>query len=52
MTCQYAKHFTFEVVYNFDRNFRMHLANNKFLRWDHHDQELVAKCLNNHRQVC
>ena len=30
----------------------MHLANNNFLRWDRHDQELVATFLNNHKQVC
>ena len=53
MMCQYAQQFTFEDAYTFDRNFRMRLANNnKFLRWDRHYQELVAKFLNNHKPVC
>ena len=49
---QYVQQLNFEDVYTFDRNFRMRLANNKFLHWDHHDQELVAKFLNNHKPVC
>ena len=51
MICQYAQKFTFEDVYTFDRNFRMRLDNNKFLRLDRHE-ELVDTFLNNNKPVC
>ena len=42
MVCDYFNQYTFNDVYAYDRNFRQRMAALPDLRWDRHDQELVA----------
>ena len=52
MVCDYFNQYTFNDVYAYDRNFRQRMAALPDLRWDHHDQELVAKFLRTNKLVC
>ena len=52
--CQYAQQYVFEDVLEYDRNFRIRIANGHSLglRWDRHDPELVARFLRTFKPVC
>ena len=49
---QYGHQYVFPEFYLFDRQFRLRMANNNFLRWDRFDFELVGRFLRTFRPVC